>query len=437
MKKILCLLLVFASVFSLTACAGKQDAKTGDTGDVIVPLTEPQTIEFWHCVENETQLKTLNTLTDSFNNGVGKEMGITVNLVLQGTIDDLASAVTAAIKSGDVPDLAICESEDVVQYLQTDSLVDLTPYVNDEQWGLNLDNYYEASLEHCRSFAVEGFYSVPFFHSGECLYYNVDFFNEHGLTPAKTWEEYETLCRTITSITGKPAAGWDEGTKCFTTLMEQYAGGYTDKEGKLLFAENMDTAVQKLSWYQGMVDEGIVRIPGEDFFFSGPFANQIVQMYIGSGGEALWINEKISKDDPFDWACAPVPQPANGDKGVFSEAWSVAMFDTEQDMEKRFASWIFLNYMQSEEAVMEATTHGAFLPFLKTVAESEEWKSAANTAQLAGLASMEAFYIYYAFDNGSYNTAGLKSDVAIMMDNILNAGADVKTSLETLVSTYQ
>ena len=461
MKKVVCILLAALILLSMAACGSKQTASTttaastadstaastasssaaasasASSGSVAVELSGPVTVNFWHCIDNETEVDELNTLVSNFNNGVGKDMGITVNAVYQGSVDDLGSAVTAAIKAGNVPNVIMCEGEDTVQYLQADCVVDLTPYIQDKDWGLDLTNYYDAFINPCSSFAEEGYYMLPFMMSGEVLYYNKDFFDKNNLKPATTWEEYEELCRTISGITKKPAAGWDEGTKCFTTLMEQYAGGYTDKDGKLLFADNMDAAEKAVSWYQGLVNDGVLRIPGEDYYFSGPFANQVVQMYIGSGNEGQWITPKIPADNSFSWSCAAIPQPSDGTKAVYSEAWDIAMLDQNEDMQTRFASWVFMHYLQSDEAVMEITTHGGHLPFTKSVAESADWKAAATAPQLAGFDELNDFYTYYAFDNGSYNTASLKSDVTLAMDNILGQNADVKTTLENLVAAYQ
>jgi ABC-type glycerol-3-phosphate transport system substrate-binding protein len=43
-------------------------------------------------------------------------------------------------------------------------------------------------------------YTLPLSKSTEVLYYNADFFAEHGLTPPKTWDELETLCARIKEI---------------------------------------------------------------------------------------------------------------------------------------------------------------------------------------------------------------------------------------------
>ena len=120
------------------------------------------------------------------------------------------------------------------------------------------------------------------------MYYNVDFFKANNLSVPTTWAEFEETCTKIAEITGKPAAGWDEGVKCFSTLVEQKGIGYTDREGNLLFADNLDATTEVISWYQKASVQGwaFIRHPGEDYFFSGPFANQQVQMYLSSATRA-------------------------------------------------------------------------------------------------------------------------------------------------------
>ena len=54
--------------------------------------------------------KTLAEIVDKFNNGIGKEMGITVESFAQGEMPDLENAVTAAIKAGNTPNVSLTEA---------------------------------------------------------------------------------------------------------------------------------------------------------------------------------------------------------------------------------------------------------------------------------------------------------------------------------------
>ena len=443
MKKWLSMLLALGMMFSLTACGGADssssnaESQTADPASVEVELSEPITITFWHGIVQENMQQTLNEIVDDFNNGIGAEMGITVESYAKGEMSDLENAVTAAIKAGKMPNVTMTEAASVADWLQAGCVVDLTPYIENENYGLDLEDYYDIYIEDSCSYPVEGYYSLPLYVACEVMYYNVDFFRENNLTVPTTWAEFEEVCTKISEITGRPAGGWDEGVKCFSTLVEQKGIGYTDRDGKLLFAEDLDATTDVISWYQDMVQRGIIRTPGEDFFFSGPFANQQVQMYISSGNEGEFINMKIPESDKFEWSCAPIPQFEDGTKADYAEGFLVSMLDNSGDLATRWASWIFIQYLQSYEASQKILSGESRLPFLKSVAASEEFLQNAAPAQLAGVEQQEFAYTYPGFETDTYTSSGLHDYVVIAMDNILNNGADVRTELENLISTLQ
>ena len=443
MKKWLSMLLALGMMFSLTACGGSDssssnaESQTADPASVEVELSEPITITFWHGIVQENMQQTLNEIVDDFNNGIGAEMGITVESYAKGEMSDLENAVTAAIKAGNMHNVTMTEAASVADWLQAGCVVDLTPYIENENYGLDLEDYYDIYIEDSCSYPVEGYYSLPLYVACEVMYYNVDFFRENNLTVPTTWAEFEEVCTKISEITGRPAGGWDEGVKCFSTLVEQKGIGYTDRDGKLLFAEDLDATTDVISWYQDMVQRGIIRTPGEDFFFSGPFANQQVQMYISSGNEGEFINMKIPESDKFEWSCAPIPQFEDGTKADYAEGFLVSMLDNSGDLATRWASWIFIQYLQSYEASQKILSGESRLPFLKSVAASEEFLQNAAPAQLAGVEQQEFAYTYPGFETDTYTSSGLHDYVVIAMDNILNNGADVRTELENLISTLQ
>lgn len=219
--------------------------------------------------------------------------------------------------------------------------------------------------------------------------------------------------------------------------MEQKGIGYTDREGNLLFADNLDATTEVISWYQNMVQRGIIRTPGEDYFFSGPFANQQVQMYLSSGNEGEFINMKIPESAKFEWSCAPIPQFEDGTKADYAEGFLISMLDNTNDLATRWASWIFVQYMQSYEVCQKINSGESRLPFLKSVAASDEFLNSAAPAQLAGVEQQDFAYTYPGFETDTYTSSGLHDYVVIAMDNILNNGADVRTELEKLISTLQ
>ena len=91
-----------------------------------------------------------------------------------------------------------------------------------------------------------------------------------------------------------------------------------------------------------------------------------------------------------------------------------------------------MQYFEQPESVKTYTSSGAFLPYRKSVAESDDWKNAAGTAQIAGVEQMDEFYTYYGFDGA----AALRSDATLAMQNILDNDADVTQTLTDLANNY-
>lgn len=428
MKKLVTLLLSALLLLSAACCTAESIS-----ADVI---TEPITLTFWQMLDNETYDADLNAVVDAFNAGIGAQYGITVDTqIISGGTETLQTQLIAAIRAGaGVPNVVMTEATYVPDYLMAQVIVDLKPYIESADFGIDLSDYYDFFVNLGSSYTQEGIYTLPGYVSGEVMYYNRTFFEENGLSVPTTWDEMVETCTKITEITGRPAFGWDDPFKTFTTLATQAGAGYTDAQGNLLFAgDNLTKAIDAIQWYRDQINAGIFRTAGEDYYFSGPFGRGDVQLYIGSGNEAQWIQYKIPEGTTMDWACAPIPQGKTGWENVpadYSENFVYAIMDVNGDEAARMASWIFLRYLQQPENVYAVTTSDAFMPYLKSVAESEDWLSVAGTAQKAESAQADAFYTYAGFDGAS----ALRSDAAVAMQNILEHGADVAETLTNLAN---
>lgn len=429
MKKLISLLLVLALSLSLGV----------SFADSIPEITEPITLTFWQMLDNETYDADLQAVVDNFNATIGAEKGINVEVqVISGGTATMQTQLIAAIRAqAGVPNIVMTEATYVPDYLLADCIVDLKPYIESENYGLDLSDYYDFFVNLGSSYGVDGIYTLPAYVSGEVMYYNVSFFTEHGLTVPTTWDEMVETCQKITEITGRPAFGWDDPFKTFTTLATQAGAGYTDELGNILFGgDNLQVTIDAIQWYKDQIKAGLFRTAGEDFYFSGPFGRSDVILYIGSGNEAQWIKYKIPEGTTMEWACAPIPQGKEGWANVpadYSENFVYTIMDVGNNEQARAASWIFLRYLQQPENVLAVTCSDAFMPYLKSVAESEEWLSKAGTAQTAESAQADAFYTYAGFENAP----ALRADANTAMEDILDNDADVAQTLTDLAAMYE
>ena len=180
----------------------KEEGKKEES-NIVKTIENPVEIEFWHAMSgpNETAV---NHLVEEFNATVGKEKGITVKPVYQGQYTDLKTKTTAALKSGSVPAIAQAYPDWVAEYLQSGSVVDLDPYINDGKVGIkDFDDIIKSYREENSQYEGGKFYSLPFNKSTEVLYYNKTFFEENNLEVPTTWEELEEVSKKITELTGR------------------------------------------------------------------------------------------------------------------------------------------------------------------------------------------------------------------------------------------
>lgn len=158
---------------SLVACSSNPQSVENtddDKNDLVFQLEEPVEIEFWHAMSGGTE-EALKSIVDAFNNGVGKEKGITVNPVYQGSYDDLKSKVTAAIKADTLPAIAQAYGTHISDYLQSGKVQALDEFIFHNEVGIkDFDEIYEAYRNEVSQYDEAGtYYSLPFNKSTEVL----------------------------------------------------------------------------------------------------------------------------------------------------------------------------------------------------------------------------------------------------------------------------
>lgn len=443
MKKIASIFLALTMVLTMAACGSSKESATtaGDIQDtaeetsIVTEISSPVEIQFWHSISNPVHLEILENLVKEFNDTVGQEKGITVVPTFNGSSSELYSNVIAAIKAGNAPDVTLALRPYVADYLQTDYVVDLTPYIEDPNVGISdYDDIYEGLRQASSSYEKAGTYSLPIHSYSEVLYYNVDFFEKNGLTVPTTWDELIETCNKIHDITGAPAFGWDNLAGSFMTLVNQYGGRYTDQNGNIYFAdEDEDVALKVLNLWKDNVDKGIWRTAGEDMFFSGPFANEQIPMYIGDSVEASYIP---SKNPDLNWATAPIPQVSSDTATNLCAGHVIVALSTTADAEKAYASYEFMKFMTSYEANLAVVTGGTgYLPIRQSVADSQAYKDYVADGHDFLTAGVNQSYCYFyepAFTNDTTTSSAVNGAVKTMMQEVADNGVEPETALNNL-----
>ena len=439
MKKLISFLAVVLLAVSFAFAGGSaEQATTSESSDVVTTISNPITIEFWHSFSGDVQLPVIEGLVKEFNDTVGKEKGITVVPVAQGSGPQLYSKVIGAIKAGDVPAVAMTKVIYNEDYVTADASVDLTPYINDSEVGItDFDDFFPAFQEESMGYSKEGIYSLPLAKNDDVVYYNADFFAENGLVPPRTWDELEVVAQKIYDLTGRAAFGYDNLSYLFQNLCYQYGGAYTNNKGDLLFLED-NAWLEGVTNYADKVWAGIWRTAGEDYFFSGPFARQTIMMYVGGTVESTYIN---MKGPEFKWSAAPIPQANPEDPHALSYDHVIAALSLDGYTEETYAAWEFIKFITSTEASLKITTGTAYMATRNSVLETEEYKTfianGGNDALKAATQQKDFLFYEPAFTTDTYSTSTLSTEITTMMKSILENHVDPQTAMDALVNALK
>lgn len=439
MKKLISFLAVVLLAVSFAFAGGSaEQATTSESSDVVTTISNPITIEFWHSFSGDVQLPVIEGLVKEFNDTVGKEKGITVVPVAQGSGPQLYSKVIGAIKAGDVPAVAMTKVIYNEDYVTADASVDLTPYINDSEVGItDFDDFFPAFQEESMGYSKEGIYSLPLAKNVDVVYYNADFFAENGLVPPRTWDELEVVAQKIYDLTGRAAFGYDNLSYLFQNLCYQYGGAYTNNKGDLLFLED-NAWLEGVTNYADKVWAGIWRTAGEDYFFSGPFARQTIMMYVGGTVESTYIN---MKGPEFKWSAAPIPQANPEDPHALSYDHVIAALSLDGYTEETYAAWEFIKFITSTEASLKITTGTAYMATRNSVLETGEYKTfianGGNDALKAATQQKDFLFYEPAFTTDTYSTSTLSTEITTMMKSILENHVDPQTAMDALVNALK
>ena len=366
---------------------------------------------------------TINELVEKFEKAFPY---IDVEVEVTSGYDQLKEALVLSIQSGTAPTIAVGYPDHFAEYLVTQGLVALDPYIKSTNpeigmWDHTANdwltdfNFYQDYLVENQQFDVnETFYGLPFNKSTEVLIYNKEFFEEFELEAPKTWQEAEVLSQRIYDIVKNKEAddlfdvtlsefvlgenkdfipfSWDSTSNLFITAVRQWGGTYTEalyeRDGRTSLSAGLEkytepVAENALKYLQGLANKGLFNVPEawELSYASDAFKAGKCMITVGSSAGLSYNSGGIGT-----LGVAPIPYNAEtGIKQVIQQGTIVCMFSQATDLE-RLAGWLFIRFMLSPE-------NNAYF--------------ASETGYFPVSASSEGHAIYQEFmeGNGSYQMA--------------------------------
>ena len=438
--------------------------------------TDPITITLWHAM-GEANQALLQKYADSF-----KEIypNITVEIPAgAGNYDTLKNNMINAITATDMPNLVQAYPDHVAEYLNGNAVINLDPYINSSQWGLNgADDFEDIILsyreENSQYDAYGTFYSLPFNKSTEIMIYNKTAYDFLELPAPETWQDIIAAAPALKAYGDQLAeakvrednpglsegelapliesaqnmivpASYDSTGNAFITFTRQWGGEYTginfnDFTGQYLWRDNANT-ILAMTFLKD--NNSIMTLPEywDQQYASTPFVNQQTFVTIGS---SAGIRYNIPATDPttgeplFEIGVAPIPynadQPEN--KAVIQQGTNVSVLNTGSAQEQ-LASWLFLKHIISTENTIDWAMNTGYLPvrtsgYLHPAYQEFLNNPTANQLPIsmaANAAYLQSGYMFY--DPAFIGSSRARVQVGLALERIMLGDGDITAALQS------
>lgn len=354
---------------------------------------------------------------------------VIVNPVYAGSYADTRTKVQAAIKGGNIPDMAIMFSIDLYSLLAMDAIVDIDSFCTtqeDQEW---LEGFYEGFMMNSRDGDVT--YGIPWQRSTIILYYNKEAFAEAGLdpdAPPTTWEELAEYAKLLTKtengetrygieIPSDGYAYWMLQTFC----VQQNGFNLMNETGTETYYDDARVAKGLSFWKSlaedGSMPEGIVSwstTPSD--FIEGKTA----MMYHTTGN---LTNVKNSVD--FDFGVAMLP--ACDTYGSPTGGGNFYIFKGISE-ERQQAAFEFIKWMTDDERVAQWSIDTGYVATRPAAYETERMMAYAEEFPYCLVARDQLEYGYA--ELSTYNQAEVQKAIDDAISYVMTGQQDVETALE-------
>lgn len=332
----------------LTGCSSGGSASDGD------PNAE---FEFWSFTGIGQQ--------DSVDRYLEKNPDAKVKLSEVGSTTETATALTAALAGGKVPDLVMIQNDDLPKFVENPgNFVDLRTLGGDDIGDQYLDWAIDAATGEDGSII-----GIPTDVGGLSFAYRADLFEAAGLPTDpeevaamwSTWDGFIEMGKKYTEATGQPFVDNVETTVFFSTV-NQVSEKYYSPSGELVFDTNpeVEDAFQvAVDTYEAGISAGIAAwssgwAPGKA---NGAFAVTTAPSWILSG------LKNDAPDTEGKWRIASLP-------GVGGN-WGGSVIAIPARAEHPEAAWQYIETMLSPEGQTEHFEETGTMPAAKDALESE------------------------------------------------------------------
>lgn len=362
-KKLMSAMLVTIIGTTFVGCGSQGDA---NEKQIINNEDEPITIEFWYAWTDKIQENNIN-LAEQFNETIGKEKGIEVIPVYQGTYDDVHQKLQASFIAKQPPAVSVMEIASTKLFAENGIIQSLQPFIDADP--INVDDFYTGLTQNC---IVDGqFYGLPYLRSTPILYLNTTLLEEAGLDPngPKNWDELAEYVKTVhdkLGVNGLTTYSYDwvfesyflqHGTSVLNA--DETKTNINTEEGKEIF-----------NYFQDLVAKDYIKIySGADSSKVAPdVMNQKTAMWFSSTGD-LTNNLAIADENNFELNTAFIP--AADTYGVPTGGCNIVM-TAGLDQDVQDAAWEFMKWLTDTEQTVYSSIYTGYVTTRESAADTSE-----------------------------------------------------------------
>ena len=307
-KPVLAAVTALALVGALAACTagGGDNADGGGNSDANctneIKNPDAPIVTLWAWYPNS------ETVVDNFNEA---NDDVQVCWTNAGAGGDAYDKFQTAISAGSgAPDVMMVEADRIAVFQAQDALVDLSDLGYEDV----KDNFSEGAWKDVS--VGEGVYGAPIDGGPMGMIYRTDIFEQYGITPPTTWEEFEATAQAVKDAGGPFMASFAANQPAAVTALMYQNGAQPFEydpanEGEIGIDLNSDEIKEVLDYWAGLVEKGLVGT--EDQFtpeyiagvIGGNYATYLSAAWAPGYLQGAGVGEGA---DEGVWATAPMPQ---------------------------------------------------------------------------------------------------------------------------------
>ena len=263
-------------------------------------------ITWWHAMGGQLG-ETVNEIAKRFN---ASQSNYVITPVYKGGYEDTLTATIAAFRAGEQPDIVQVFDAGAATIIGAEGAVIPAEDLIREA-GIDFDaNDYIEGVRYFYADSAGKMVGMPFNSSTPIMYYNVAALEKAGVTPPKTWEEFETIAPTLVEAGYIPLAQshspWIFTENFHSRHNLQFAtnaNGFDGSDGTKILVNNeaIKTHFSKLKEW---LDKGWYGYYGAGWGDNqAPFENGEVAMWLGSSGSFGGLRNSVD----FDFSATYLP----------------------------------------------------------------------------------------------------------------------------------